>query len=198
MNSTKTESTKEIERLILDKFIPDGINYIPKDPGRQQYRKCGIKEEKLILALEEVLFDILSPEINQLDVNEYAINSGYKHFLTYREIRKAGWILIPNTLPILPITEIFITEKRSSCYNPRYFYKVYQPDKHFNRKNSKLYGYLLIVTPLDIFTQEVFSYTENLPLLIAVSDGDTFTVIKSNNFGSIPTLLSEYTPSERT
>lgn len=182
-SNTRMLLTEEIEKEINSRFTrTTDQKYIPNEPGRQEYRKCGVKHEKLQLNLEEVLYEILSFGVELEKVQEYAVTMGYAHFLTYKEIRKNGWILI------------YDPPNRDSL---RYLYKLYRPDKNFHRDKAESIGYLAIVSPLDEFTAEFFEHTNGAPIVFALSDGDSFVLIESVGFSSASSLLCGYTSSPR-
>ncbi|KAI5192682.1 hypothetical protein NEMIN01_2149 [Nematocida minor] len=177
-----TNTPAKIEEEINKRFTKTESHYAPIDPGRQEYRKCGVKEEVLKLAIEEVLFDVCPAIQNMKEVAEYAAMMGYLHFPTYYTIRKAGWVLIPHAP----------TENSA-----KYVYKMYSPDKNFNRNRSEMKSYLKIVTPTDRFTSALFEDLATDAVVFAISDNDTFVLIDAKGFVDASSLLSEYTPSKR-
>ncbi|KAI5159723.1 hypothetical protein NEAUS03_0533 [Nematocida ausubeli] len=194
MNSTKTRSIDEIQNRIEDRFMKTGENYTPKDPGRQEFRKCGVKRSSLTLTIEEVLYDVAvtNEEIQAAEI--YATQAGYMHFLTYHAIRRSGWILIKENIR----TEVPKDITRSNLnIHTKYFYKLYKPDKNFNRQKSTHISHLLIVTPFHTFSSEIFSALGTESLVFAVSHENTFTIISANLFPTANSLLSEYTPNKR-
>ncbi|KAI5137594.1 hypothetical protein NEAUS05_2247 [Nematocida ausubeli] len=194
MNSTKNRLINEIQDRINDRFVKIGENYTPKDPGRQEFRKCGVKRNELTLTIEEVLYDVAvtNEEIHAAEI--YATQAGYQHFLTYHAIRRSGWILIKEDIK----TEVNNDISRSNLnIYTKYFYKLYQPDKNFNRKISTHISHLLIVTPFHTFSSEIFSALETESLVFAVSHQNTFTIISATQFPTAESLLSNYIPNKR-
>lgn len=181
-----------IEEEINRRFLKKGAYYIPIDPGRQEYRKCGIKEECLLLSIEEALFDLISPSEPKENIGKYAEKKGYRHFLAYASIRQMGWILIPWR----PDEK----EKEKSFYrsiSTQYIYKIYRPDKNFNRKKSEEIGYLIMVLPSDKYTPAYFTETRSRQIVFAVSDNDSFVLIDGKLFEEKCALFSEYVPCKR-
>jgi hypothetical protein len=124
----------KIKELIEKGFEECGKSFRPRDPGRQEYRKCGRKEECLELEIEEVLYDLLVKGVSADQLSVYARKRGYGYFREYAEIRSHGYILLPHLLP---------TERRS--------YFLYRPDKDFNRTRAVPQGLIVFVSPEEAF-----------------------------------------------
>ncbi|KAH9387432.1 uncharacterized protein NEMAJ01_2328 [Nematocida major] len=110
MNSTGLNSTKSktkpvnnfpesvrVDKFLDEKFLREGENFIPREAGRQEYRKTGVRKGLLSLSLEEALFEAASSGICLEALRERAESGGYAHFLTYCSIRRSGWILLRET-----------------------------------------------------------------------------------------------------
>lgn len=178
---------RKIEKEIEERFTKEGEYYTPLDPGRQEYRKCGVKEKCLKLSIEEVLFDLIPKTGSKEEINRYAIRTGYIHFLTYASIRSMGWVLIPYREG---------SEEESSI-ETRYIYRMYRPDKNFNRNKSEEIGFLVIVEPNDTYSPMLFERISSKRIIFAVSDGESFSLVEGEIFTSGSSLLSDYTPSRR-
>ncbi|KAI5184944.1 hypothetical protein NEHOM01_0495 [Nematocida homosporus] len=176
-----------IDAAIAEKFQKHHQQYIPKDPGRHEYRKCGYKEDKLVsgllkssppllLELEEVLFEIKT--ISELELDLYAKQKGYEYFSIYKKIREAGWILLPKS-------------------SPSYLYQLFSPDKNFNRKTSTSIGLLQIVPAASSVDPNFFTQHQATTIIFAIADGSTFTLVEAHAYPNAKSLLSSTTPKLR-
>lgn len=121
-----------IDLFVQEHFLGAGQGrFVPRSPGRQEYRKCGVKSERLELRIEEVLYECHRRGCAEMDaLVEYSAANGHRYFAEYKDVRDHGYILIPSA---------------SSAEAPRYV--MYRPDKHFNRKTSPPLGSLFFVGP---------------------------------------------------
>lgn len=165
----------DIPALMDEKFVRTGRGYVPKDPGRHEYRQCGIKQDGLVLQLEEALLVIELPG----DVlNEYARHNGYAYFLVYQKIREMGWILLPYP-------------------GHRYTYYLHRPNKHFNRKTAECDRLLQIVSPEAVAGPAVFQQLGQRRIVFAVAEGSSFVLLEGAAAGSPAELLGNYAPVAR-
>jgi len=169
------ENSEGIEEMIEKLFTKTENGYVPRDLGRQEYRKCGNKSPVLTLQIEEVLFNIRAPDRS---LDEYARAHGYIYFQAYRSIRERGWILIP-------------------CLFGEYLYEIHPPNKEFNRKDAVAKEFLKIVPPLSHLDPAVFSLTDNRPVVFAISDADSFVLVRGEALDSAKSLVAKYAPPPR-
>jgi len=165
-----------IDELIAQKYIRSEYGYTPIDPGRQEYRKCGIRENKLIMQIEEVLYTIKA-ECSVL--SDYAAKEHtYIYYTVYKTIRDHGWILIPYK-------------------DTKYMYELHKPNKHYNRKIDTTDTLLYIVSMHERVSIDVFAHTQYKSIVLAITDRDAFLLVESKAYETADELLAQYTPSKR-
>ncbi|OAG31890.1 hypothetical protein NEDG_00365 [Nematocida displodere] len=145
------QETASIDQALAERFAATPEGYIPKDPGRHELRKCGLKEDVLILQIEEALFELKLPLTDTLV--QYASTRGYLHYRTYSDIRSKGMILMrTKTL---------------------YLYHLHRPNKHFTRKMTSD-TFLQIVGPEETLS-DVFA-----PTVFAISTDEAYVLIHTS------------------
>ncbi|KAI5170766.1 hypothetical protein NEFER03_0225 [Nematocida sp. LUAm3] len=166
------KSYEAIDAELLEKFAKQEDLYVPKDPGRQEYRKVGIKKDKtLYLSIEEALFEI--KEAPETALNEYAQSLGYEFFIAYKKIRETGWILMREE---------------------KYMYRMFAPDKHFDRKTKESSLFLMMVSCDSPLEKNHFIKVPSKDMVLAICDGDTFLLVSARKCDSPLEVLEEFSP----
>lgn len=174
-NEVRYSDVLEIEKELDRLYERVGDMYLPRSPERREYRKCGIKQiqdKRLFLRIEEALFEIKN--VPRQVLAKYAKINRYEFFFAYAQIRSAGWILIP-------------------IKGHKYRYKLYSPDKNFNRKKCVSDSAFLQFVSADENVCEYLSQCiGDKNGAFAVTDGEAFLVLSVSLFRSAQELALPY------
>ncbi|KAI5181898.1 hypothetical protein NEOKW01_2054 [Nematocida sp. AWRm80] len=168
----------DIKSIISKYYKIDNNKYIPMEIGRQEYRIVGNKiGNRIEMRIEEVLFT-LEKYSKISNLNEYSISNEYIHYNTYRSLRLLGYILI-----------------RVDSY--KYIYRVYRPDKNYNRNKIYKYMYMIIVLPEESINREIYGILGVEEVILCISDNNTYILVKSSIYNSVNSLLEEYNTNSK-
>lgn len=162
-------------RFVEEEFTRDKEYFVPRDKGKIEYRKCGLKKDKHLLRIEEVLYEYYRRnKEKKKEIISLSEAHGYHRFRGYSILRDMDYILLPTDTPL--------------------FYSVYLPNKHFNRKKDTSIGVSFFVDgDDDVFSklQMARGTVEAERYLIAISDREECVVVDVAVRDSIRRVMEE-------